>query len=204
MRAPTPENEAARLEVLRQLEILDTHPEESFDEITQLAAYICNTPIAIISLVDADRQWFKSRVGVTPAGTPRDISFCAHAIMQQGPFIVRDALDDKRFRDNPLVISDPYIRFYAGSPLTSTEGFNIGTLCVLDRTPKDLSSEQIAALRILSHQAMTLIEMRREIAFLTRALNEEKKRAKQLGERLQQSEGATAGTKQQRAAEELT
>lgn len=170
MRAPLPENEAARLEVLRQFAILDTEPEETFNDLMRLAAYICNTPIAIITLVDSDRQWFKARLGLSPAETSRDISFCAHAILAPDTFVVRDTLDDERFKTNPLVTAEPHIRFYAGSPLTTIEGFNLGTLCVLDRTPRELSREQIAALRVLSNQIMTQLELRRTIAFLTRAL----------------------------------
>ncbi|MBA2733555.1 MAG: GAF domain-containing protein, partial [Acidobacteria bacterium] len=128
MKPPIPENERARLETLRQYEILDTDPEESFNDLTRLAAYICNTPIALISLVDENRQWFKSRVGLSQEETSRDVSFCAHAIMQDGPCIVRDAFDDERFRKNPMVTALPHIRFYAGSPLMSPEGFKIGTL----------------------------------------------------------------------------
>lgn len=176
MKPPLPENEAERLEALRQLDILDTDPEESFDDLTRLAAYICNTPIALITLVDSNRQWFKSRVGLTPAETSRDVSFCAHAILQPSSFIVTDALDDERFKRNPLVTSEPYIRFYAGAPLTSIEGFRLGTLCVIDTRPKELSREQMAALRVLSNQVMTLIEMRRTIKFLTASLNREKEK----------------------------
>jgi GAF domain-containing protein len=163
-------NEAARLEVLRQFDILDTEPEETFNDLMRLAAYICQTPIAIITLVDSDRQWFKARQGLTPQETARDISFCAHAILEPGTFVVRDALADERFKTNPLVTGEPHIRFYAGSPLTSVEGFNLGTLCVLDRTPRELSREQVAALRVLSNQVMTQLELRRTIAFLTHAL----------------------------------
>lgn len=182
--ATIPENEAARLEVLRQFEILDTDAEEAFDDLTRLAAYICGVPIAVISLVDSDRQWFKSRLGLSEEETSRDISFCSHAILQPGPLVVRDALDDERFRDNPLVTENPYIRFYAGSPLTTAEGFNIGTLCVVDRTPRDLNQEQLAALRMLSHQVMIQLELRRKIAFLTRALNEKKRKVKELESQL--------------------
>ncbi len=180
MKAPLPENETARLEVLRQFEVLDTDPEKSFDDLTRLAAYICNTPIGILTLIDADRQWFKARVGLTPAETSRDISFCAHAILQPGTFTVRDALDDERFKTNPLVTSEPHIRFYAGSPLTTTEGFKLGTLCVIDRIPRELTPEQVAALSVLSEQAMTQLELHRTIAFLTGALKREKMRVKEL------------------------
>lgn len=171
MKAPLPENEAARLETLRQYEILDTDPEESFNDLTRLAAYICDTPIALITLVDSNRQWFKSRIGLDAKETSRDISFCAHAILQDGPLIVRDALDDERFRSNPMVLSDPYIRFYAGSPLMSPEGFKIGTLCVIDREPRQLSREQVASLKILGNQVITQLDLRREVLTLKRALN---------------------------------
>ena len=170
MKPPVPENESARLETLRQYEILDTDPEESFNDLTRLAAYICNTPIALISLIDENRQWFKSRVGLSEKETSRDVSFCAHAILQDGPCIVRDALDDNRFRTNPMVTSDPHIRFYAGSPLMSPEGFKIGTLCVIDNKPRDLTPEQVAALKILGNQVITQLDLRREMLFLKRAL----------------------------------
>src|SRR5689334_11438372 len=119
MKAPLPEDEQARLENLRQFKVLDTEPEEAFEEVAQLASYIAQAPTALITFVDSDRQWFKARVGFGRHETPRDVSFCAHAILQPGPLVVKDALDDERFRDNPLVLESPYIRFYAGFPLTS-------------------------------------------------------------------------------------
>ena len=180
MRAATPENERERLEALRHFKVLDTDPEEAFDDITRLASYICQTPSALISLVDADRQWFKSRVGFEPHETSRDISFCAHAILQPGPTVVRDTLDDERFKDNPLVLSAPYIRFYAGAPLVSTEGFKLGTLCVLDNVPRVLFPDQAAALQMLSNQVTTLLDMRRTVAYLESALNERRARVVEL------------------------
>ena len=171
MKAPIPENEAARLEALHQYQILDTDPEESFNDLTRLAAYICDTPIALITLVDQHRQWFKARIGLSQKETSRDLSFCAHAILQDGPLIVPDATEDERFRDNPFVTSDPLIRFYAGSPLMSPEGFKIGTLCVIDNKVKQLSPKQIAALKILGNQVITQLDLRREILSLQRTLD---------------------------------
>jgi GAF domain-containing protein len=177
MRAPLPENEAERLETLYQYDILDTEAEKSFDNLTRLAVYICKTPIALITLLDSDRQWFKSRINLTPAETSRDVSFCAHAILQTGTFVVPDTLDDERFNTNPLVTEEPHIRFYAGSPLTTAGGFKLGTLCVIDREPRVLSEGQLAALRTLSHQAMTLLEMRREIKSLKNRIGQLQGRA---------------------------
>src|SRR6266851_6840114 len=151
MKAPLPDNEAARLASLRSLEILDTAPEAAFDELVTLAAYICQTPIALISLVDEGRQWFKSKVGWRLCATPREISFCAHTIVQSDLFVVPDAAADKRFADNPLVTSTPGVRFYAGAPLVTPEGHALGALCVLDHRPRDLTDEQRQALRTLSH-----------------------------------------------------
>ena len=182
MRAPLPANEAARLEALRQYQILDTHDETSFDDLTRIAAYICQTPIAIISLIDEERQWFKARLGVGPKETSRDIAFCAHTILQDAPTVVPDALTDERFADNPLVTAEPYIRLYAGAPLITPEGFRLGSLCVVDRVPRHLSIEQIAVLRMLSNQVMTQLDLRRDNAALTRALNEQGKILPESGE----------------------
>ncbi len=171
MKAPLPENEEGRLKALYELEILDTGTEESFDELTHLASYICDTPFALITLVDSDRQWFKSHKALAMSETSRDISFCAYAILQPNPFIVTDALEDERFRNNPLVVSDPNIRFYAGAPLTTENGLKLGTLCVLDKVPRTLSVGQIVALKVLRNQAINLINSRRERISLKNALN---------------------------------
>lgn len=169
MTAQTTTSEARRLKVLWQYEVLDTVPEELFDDLTELAARICEAPIALISLVDEDRQWFKSKVGVTINETSRDISFCAHAIKGQDLFIIPDATKDLRFADNPLVTSDPKIRFYAGAPLIAPDGEALGTLCVIDKVPRELSSEQQQALRVLARHVMTQLELRRHAKDLAEA-----------------------------------
>ena len=170
MRAPIPANETQRLAALREYHVLDSAPEQTYDDLTALAAFICQVPIALISLVDESRQWFKSRVGLKRQETPRDEAFCAHAILQTEPLIVRDALKDARFVDNAMVIRPPHIRFYAGFPLTTSEGFNLGTLCAIDRRPRRLSDEQMRAMRSLSRQVMALLELRRASAHLAEAL----------------------------------
>jgi diguanylate cyclase (GGDEF)-like protein/PAS domain S-box-containing protein len=172
VKAPLPRDEADRLAALRRYEILDTLPEQVFDDLALLAAHVCGAPIALVTLVDEDRQWFKSKIGLTAAETSRDVAFCAHAIHGPEPFIVRDALEDERFADNPLVTADPNIRFYAGSPLITSEGHALGTLCVIDRAPRELEAEQVEALRALSRQVMTQIEVRRQSARLAE-INEE-------------------------------
>ena len=161
MIAPIPQNETKRLKVLWQYEVLDTVPEEVFDELTELAARICEAPIALISLVDENRQWFKSKVGVTVSETSRDVSFCAYAIAQSDLFIVPDATQDKRFASNPLVTSEPKIRFYAGAPLITPDGHALGTLCVIDKVPRELRPEQQQALRILARHVVSQLELRR-------------------------------------------
>ncbi len=161
MTAPVPHNEKKRLKVLWQYEVLDTVPEEVFDDLTDLAAKICEAPIALISLVDEDRQWFKAKVGTTVSETARDFSFCAYAITQSDLFIVPDATRDPRFAQNPLVTSEPKIRFYAGAPLITPDGHALGTLCVIDQVPRQLRLEQKQALRILAHHVVSQLELRR-------------------------------------------
>jgi PAS domain S-box-containing protein len=157
---PTPRNEPSRLAALLAFEVLDTPAEQMFDTITALAAQICGTPIALISLIDAERQWFKSRVGLDASETPREIAFCAHAINGDSLFEVDDTLLDPRFCANPLVTGDPDIRFYAGIPLSDGQGHNLGTLCVIDRQPRHLNDEQRHALSLLAEQAVQLFELR--------------------------------------------
>ncbi len=155
-----PANEQQRLEKLFSYTILDTACEQVFEDIVFLASMICEVPISAISLIDKDRQWFKAKVGLGATQTPRDISFCGHAIHQSHLMTVPDALCDIRFADNPLVTGDPSIRFYAGSPLITPDGLHLGTLCVIDRTPRQLSDAQNTALAALSRQVVNLLELR--------------------------------------------
>ncbi|RYF63166.1 MAG: GAF domain-containing protein, partial [Comamonadaceae bacterium] len=143
----TPANEDDRLRVLRELLILDTPPEERFDRIVAFAAQEFDAPMALITLVDADRQWFKARVGMDLAETPRNISFCAHAILNPETMVVPDATQDPRFHDNPLVTGDSNVRFYAGAPLTLPSGESVGTLCIIDSQPRALDHVELAILQ---------------------------------------------------------
>ena len=161
--------ESSRLAALHSYDLLDTLPEESLDDLTKLAAHICGVPIAMISLIDESRQWFKSRVGLELEETPRDVSFCAHALQTPDLLTVPDAAGDPRFAENPLVTGEPHIRFYAGTPLLTPEGEALGTLCVLDRRPRHLTGEQEQALRVLGRQVMIQLETRRQSRLLLAA-----------------------------------
>jgi PAS domain S-box-containing protein len=161
MKARLPDDEGERLQELSDYAILDTPFEESFDDLTKLAAEVCAAPIALLSLVDADRQWFKAKIGLTATETSRDLAFCAHAILQDDLTVVADARADPRFADNGLVTGEPHIRFYAGSPLRTPSGYKLGTLCVLDYVTRALTEQQASALRILSRQASSQLELRK-------------------------------------------
>lgn len=160
MVVPSPNNEAARVAVLHGYDILDTLPEPSYDDIVLLASQICRAPIAAVSFIDSERQWFKAQTGITLASSPRELSFCAHTIMDSDLLVIPNALEDVRFANNPLVKQSPHIRFYAGAPLTTERGEALGTLCVIDCVERTLSEAQANALRSLSRQVMAQLELR--------------------------------------------
>ena len=171
-KAPKPNNEKERLEALQSYHIMDSENEDIFDSITQLASYICQTPIALVTLLDENRQWFKSKIGLEVSETPRNISFCQHAIIKDEVYEVFDALENDIFKNNPLVTSSPDIRFYAGAPLKTADGFKLGTLCVIDTKPRKLTAEQKNALVVLGKQVIELIEIRKKNSELKKYQNE--------------------------------
>lgn len=177
----TPENEKERLAALRSYSILDSLPEQDYDNIVHIASQICNMPISMVSLIDKDRQWFKAKKGLLSEQTDRDVAFCAHAINRPDDImIVNDAREDDRFDRNPLLAADPPVIFYAGVPLKDAEGYALGTLCVIDTKPNDLTPDQRQSLRALSHQVMRLLELRRKTMNLEETLESLEERNQQL------------------------
>ncbi|MGB3492101.1 MAG: ATP-binding protein [Elainellaceae cyanobacterium] len=172
MRAPSPSDENQRLQKLQCYNVLDTNPEPAYDDLTQLASLICQAPIALISLIDKDRQWFKSVIGLHAQETHRDLAFCAHAILSETTLVIPDATLDPRFADNDLVTGEPHIRFYAGAPLITPDGFILGTLCVIDSQPRTLSQQQIVALEALARQVVNQLELRLNVSRLSQEIDE--------------------------------
>ena len=150
--------EAARIGALHELKVLDTPPEPAFDDLIRIASHICDTPIALLTLLDSDRQWFKARMGMPMSQTPRNISFCNHAVQGSAPLLVQDALQDERFRQSPLVLEDPKIRFYAGAPVINSDGYALGSICAIDVKPRSLSAPQLDALSALGRVTARLLE----------------------------------------------
>jgi diguanylate cyclase (GGDEF)-like protein len=203
--APNPANEAERLQALGEYAVRGSAEEQAYDDITRLASQVCETPIALLSLVDSDREWFLSRVGWETGELPRAQAFSAHTILEPGDLlVVNDATLDPRFSDNPLVTGDPGIRFYAGAPLVTPQGLALGALSVLDCTPRELSSDRLVALRALSRQVMVQAEMRRAVAVLQRGNTELQSREWQLEDYRRHMETENALLEEQRMTDELT
>jgi diguanylate cyclase (GGDEF)-like protein len=203
-RAPMPQDEAERLAALRRFLILDTPPEDAYDDLVAIAAGICGTPMAAISLIDADRQWQKARIGLAEPETPRELSFCSHVVVRPRTLVVPDARQDERFRDNPGVTGDPGVRFYAGAPLIASSGHAVGALCVIDTIPRDLEPYQQRALESLSRQVVALMELRAAHRELQHHLSEREWYERQLDLYREQLEARNAELTQQSLTDVLT
>ncbi|MFT4113659.1 diguanylate cyclase [Silvibacterium sp.] len=204
MAPPVPVDEAERLQALHDLDILDTEPEAAYDDLVQLAAAILHVPMATISLVDERRQWFKSQVGLPVPETSRDISFCGHTILEPEIMVVPDATLDARFRENPLVTGALHLRFYAGVPLTTEDGFSLGALCVLDSQPRHLTDTEQAALRVLARQVVAHFQIRRQVVALEKAAVEREEIQRRLELSRQRLREANHKLKQLAATDALT
>lgn len=203
--APYPENESERLKALQNYNILDTLPEQAYDEIAHCASLICDTPVALITLIDHDRQWFKAKVGLATPETSREYSFCAHTILKPGEvMIVNDASHDNRFASNPLVTGEPHIRFYAGAPLIAPTGEALGSVCVIDRIPRELTPRQIEMLQALSRQVINQLELRQSIRQLEQIVLEQEQHTHQLKDYQQTLENALVKMEEQSLRDGLT
>lgn len=205
MSAPFPVNESARLRALHEYAVLDSGAEQAFDDIARLAAFVCKTPISLVSLIDADRQWFKAKVGLEVSETPREHAFCAHAILQPSEtMIVPDAAQDARFAANPLVTGAPHIRFYMGVPLVTPTGEALGTLCVIDRAPRRLDTEQMEVLSALARQVVSQLELRRSLKTLEDSIAEHERHAERMDEYQRAMEQTQAALESESATDGLT
>jgi diguanylate cyclase (GGDEF)-like protein len=203
--APQPPNEAARIAALRRYNILDTPRESAFDDITFLASFIADTPMALVSFIDANRQWFKSKIGLDASESARDTAFCAHTILKPGEvLVVPDATKDERFKDNPNVTGEPGIRFYAGAPLITRDGAALGTVCVIDRKPRELSDRQLAALQALSRQVMAQLELRSALRSVKREVALRKEHETRMEAYQRQLEEANARLEAESITDKLT
>lgn len=202
---PVPDNEDSRLHALEDYAIMDSLPEQAYDDFVKLASAICNTPIALITLLDDHRQWFKATVGMNASETPRSQAFCAHAIMNPAEVMtVQDATQDDRFASNPLVTGDPNIRFYAGAPLVAPTGEALGTLCVIDSEPRELTAPQLEALQVLSRGIIGQLELRRSIAMLEQSVLDQEKYVELMHEYQQDMEKVRLNLESQSMTDALT
>lgn len=202
---PIPHNETSRLKALQEYKVMDTLPEQAYDNFTKLASMICNTPIALITLLDEERQWFKSRIGLERSEIPRESAICNHTIvMPDNILIISDTTHDPRFVNNPLVALEPNIRFYAGVSLVTSSGEALGTICVMDDKPRSITQEQLDALEVLSHEVMGQFELRRSIATLERSMLKQENYIDQLQEYQRELEKVRAELENQSLTDPLT